>query len=65
MDAQDQGTEARFINDFHGTGKMPNVRFERRIDVCGEHRLGVHVMKRKILKGEELLITYGWGYALG
>lgn len=65
VDAEHEGTEARFINDFHGTGCMPNVRFERRVDPDGEHRLGVHVMKRKIRKGEELLITYGWSYALG
>ena len=39
-DAERHGNEARFINDFHGTGKNPNVRFERRVDEdSGEHRL--------------------------
>jgi hypothetical protein len=48
------------VNQFmQGTGKNPNVRFQRRIEPTGEHRLGVHVMKTKIKKGEELLITYG------
>lgn len=47
-----------------GTGKNPNVRFQRRVEGSGEHRLGVYVMKTKIKKGEELLITYGWGFAL-
>eukprot|EP00282_Hemiselmis_andersenii_P027641 CAMPEP_0169481406 /NCGR_PEP_ID=MMETSP1042-20121227/30098_1 /TAXON_ID=464988 /ORGANISM="Hemiselmis andersenii, Strain CCMP1180" /LENGTH=154 /DNA_ID=CAMNT_0009596151 /DNA_START=75 /DNA_END=536 /DNA_ORIENTATION=- len=46
IDAAREGGQARFINDFHGTGKMPNVRFERRVEASGEHRLGVHVMKR-------------------
>jgi hypothetical protein len=65
-DAEKMGNEARFINDFHGTSKNPNVRFERRVDeVSGEVRLGIHVQKRKIRKGEELLITYGHCYAFG
>ena len=65
-DAEKHGNEARFINDFHGSGKNPNVRFERRVDEdTGEHRLGIHVLKRKIRKGEELLITYGHSYSFG
>jgi hypothetical protein len=44
----------RFINDFHGTGKMPNVRFETYVDERGELRLGVFVLKRKIKKGDEV-----------
>jgi hypothetical protein len=63
-DAEKFGNEARFVNDFHGTGKNPNVRFERRVDEnTGEARLGIHVMKRKIRKGEELLISYGHCYS--
>jgi len=63
-DAERFGNEARFINDFHGSGKNPNVRFERRVDeASGEHRLGIRVMKRKIRKGEELLIAYGHNYS--
>ena len=63
-DAEKFGNEARFTNDFHGTGKNPNVRFERRVDKeTGEHRLGIHVLKRKIRKGEELLIAYGHSYS--
>ena len=56
--------QARFTNDFHGTRKNPNVRFERRVDEdTGEHRLGIFVLKRKIKKGEELLISYGHNYS--
>eukprot|EP00293_Proteomonas_sulcata_P006635 CAMPEP_0184328014 /NCGR_PEP_ID=MMETSP1049-20130417/143395_1 /TAXON_ID=77928 /ORGANISM="Proteomonas sulcata, Strain CCMP704" /LENGTH=172 /DNA_ID=CAMNT_0026650299 /DNA_START=182 /DNA_END=700 /DNA_ORIENTATION=+ len=65
VNAFKMGNEARFINDFHGTKKNPNVKFQRRVDdETGEWRLGVQVLKRKIRKGEELLITYGWGYDL-
>jgi hypothetical protein len=40
------------------------VRFERRVDEdTGEHRLGIFVLKRKIKKGEELLISYGHNYS--
>ena len=63
-DAEKFGNEARFTNDFHGTRKNPNVRFERRVDEdTGEHRLGIFVLKRKIKKGEELLISYGHNYS--
>mmetsp|Transcript_84824 Transcript_84824/g.226348 ORF Transcript_84824/g.226348 Transcript_84824/m.226348 type:complete len:170 (+) Transcript_84824:75-584(+) len=65
INAAKMGNEARFINDFHGTGSMPNVRFQNYVDDNGETRLGVFAVKRKIKKGDELLITYGWGFSLG
>ncbi|KAI9099863.1 hypothetical protein DFS34DRAFT_616325 [Phlyctochytrium arcticum] len=63
IDAEKAGNEARFINDFRGTGKKHNVEFEPyRCPKSGQIRMGVWVLNRKIMKGEELLVTYGKGF---
>lgn len=61
IDAEERGNEARFINDFRGTGGQQNVRFDL-YESHGGKRLGVFVMSKPIRKGEELLVTYGRGF---
>eukprot|EP01112_Ceratiomyxa_fruticulosa_P017805 TRINITY_DN5615_c0_g2_i1.p1 TRINITY_DN5615_c0_g2~~TRINITY_DN5615_c0_g2_i1.p1 ORF type:complete len:192 (-),score=48.87 TRINITY_DN5615_c0_g2_i1:84-659(-) len=63
-DAEKMGNESRMINDFHGIAKNPNVKFENYIDENNEKRIGVFSMKQKIKKGEELLVSYGYGFKL-
>jgi hypothetical protein len=73
IDGQSMGSEARFINDYHGVSeKGPNAVFEEyfvRVKGKGgkemwEARMGVWVSPKceGIAKGEEVLLSYGRGY---
>jgi SET domain-containing protein len=61
LDAALKGNEARFINDFRGTGRKANVRFAARVDASGERCMGVFTL-REVAKHEELLLSYGKGF---
>ncbi|KIO34292.1 hypothetical protein M407DRAFT_54133, partial [Tulasnella calospora MUT 4182] len=59
VDAMRMGNEARFINDYRGTGvAKPNVDFRER-EVDGELRMSVWSCARGLRKGEEILVSYG------
>ncbi|KAG9051074.1 hypothetical protein FS837_012581 [Tulasnella sp. UAMH 9824] len=59
VDAMRMGNEARFINDYRGTGvAKPNVDFRER-EVDGELRMSVWSCAHGLRKGEELLVSYG------
>jgi len=74
IDGQSMGSEARFINDYHGVREEgPNAVFEEYfVKVKGkggkeiwEARMGVWVkpgLEAGIGKGEEILLSYGRGY---
>lgn len=62
-------------NDFHGIAgpivllhfkfkDNPNARFKTYETEFGERRIGIFTMKRKIHKGEEILVQYGHKYNL-
>jgi hypothetical protein len=60
VDASICGNECRFINDFRGTGKQPNVQMKR---VWARKSLRIMIQATKdIQKGEEFLIDYGSQY---
>jgi hypothetical protein len=63
-DGEQMGNEARMINDFHGVADSPNVRFKTYNSETGEQRVGIFSQKRKIKKGEELLVDYGRKFQL-
>lgn len=59
VDAMRMGNEARFVNDYRGTGvAKPNVEFKER-DVDGELRMSVWSCAHGLRKGDELLVSYG------
>jgi len=59
VDAQKMGNEARFINDYRGTGTAkPNAEFRER-SVAGELRMSVWSGNKGISRGEEILVSYG------
>ncbi|KAG9017482.1 hypothetical protein FRB90_001126 [Tulasnella sp. 427] len=59
LDAMRMGNEARFINDYRGTGiAKPNVEFKER-EVDGELRMSVWSVAKGLRKGDELLVSYG------
>lgn len=47
------GNEGRFVNDFRGTGKKANVKFQERVDERGCTHMGIYVGGSPIAKGEE------------
>jgi hypothetical protein len=60
IDAELAGNEGRFVNDFRGTGKKPNVKFEL---YRYQHKVHMGIFsKTNISKGQELLVTYGKGF---
>jgi hypothetical protein len=60
LDAERFGNEARFINDFRGTGRKANVAFQSRVDGRGVSHMAVVVTAPDgIPKGQELLLSYG------
>jgi len=64
-DATHFGNKARFINHYHGIEKAPNCKFHRYKDEkTGVIRVGVYVLKRKIRKGQEILVNYGRNFHL-
>lgn len=68
VDAQNQGNEARFINDYRGVAEKPNAEFRDcwiRVGDKVERRIGVFVKKdakKGIPKGLEILVSYGKGF---
>jgi len=63
VDAAQMGTEARYINDFRGTGApRANAAFEERRDEAGRCVMGVWAGDRGVRKGEEVLLSYGKGF---
>lgn len=66
IDAQFAGNEARFINDYRGTGvSRPNAVFKDSRgdpDGKGELTIGVWTAKDGIDKGDEILVSYGRGW---
>lgn len=59
VDAQCMGNEARFINDYRGTGvAKPNAELKDRI-VDGEMRMSVWSLNKPIQRGDEILVSYG------
>jgi len=62
IDAAKAGNEARFLNDFHGTGKTPNAQFFHYVDQnTGEKRISVKTL-RAINTDAEILVDYGHRY---
>jgi len=64
IDAARAGSEARFLNDFHGhpTAERPNCQFWPYYDeVTGERRMGVKTIE-PVDAGAELLVDYGGKY---
>jgi len=62
IDAKYEGNEARFINDYRGTGKDDNVVFmPARAKQVGEVFIAV-VAVADIVEGEEILVDYGTAY---
>ena len=62
IDAQFMGNEARFINDYRGTGSLrANAEFRDRI-AGGELRMSVWSGPKGLKKGEEILMSYGKGW---
>lgn len=61
IDAEHMGNEARFINDYRGVAKRPNVALQEARDRRGNPAMAV-VALRPVGKGEELLLSYGKGF---
>ena len=63
IDAEKMGNESRFINDSRGISDKPNAKFELYKDKSSRTvQVGVWVLKNKISKGEEILVSYGKGF---
>jgi hypothetical protein len=69
IDAEHEGNEARFCNDFRNTGRSQNAKFESYVDQAGHAKLAIFVLPNTtIAKGEEILISYGksfWKHRVG
>ena len=62
IDAQRMGNEARFINDYRGTGTPRPNAFFKETYVDGELCMTVWSGKEGLQKGEEILVSYGKGW---
>lgn len=63
IDAQAMGNEARFINDYRGTGvERPNAMFKEIYRSDGQLSMSIWSGKLGINKGEEILVSYGKGW---
>ena len=69
IDAEKEGNDARFCNDFRNTGRSQNAKFESYVDEAGHAKLAIFVLPHAtIAKGEEILISYGksfWKHRVG
>ena len=69
IDAEKEGNDARFCNDFRNTGRSQNAKFESYVDEAGHAKLAIFVLPQAtIAKGEEILISYGksfWKHRVG
>jgi hypothetical protein len=63
IDAAQCGNEARFVNDYHGTGAdRPNAQFWPYFDpVTGEKRMAIKTIA-PVPSGSEILVDYGGSY---
>lgn len=64
VDAELEGNEGRFVNDFRGIRPKPNVEFQLFRDTKGDVRMGIFSLVQ-IKKGTELCVTYGKGFWAG
>jgi hypothetical protein len=62
IDAENNGNEARHINDFRGVSKRPNAEFDNYFDKDGVLHMGVFSLYERIPKGQEILVSYGKGF---
>ncbi|KAF8311238.1 hypothetical protein DL93DRAFT_2083421 [Clavulina sp. PMI_390] len=63
VDASAMGNEARFINDYRGTGaERPNAFFKDVRDKQGVLHMTIWTGKEPISKGKEILVSYGKGW---
>jgi len=58
IDAEKQGNEARMCNDFRGTSRKANAKFDVYVDERGDTKLAIFATDT-IPKGCEVLISYG------
>jgi hypothetical protein len=68
VDAARCGNEARFINDYRGTGSRRGGNCEFGVRAVGdarERRMAVFVGAVAVRKGEELVVSYGKGFWRG
>ena len=61
IDAERQGNEARMCNDFRGTSRRANAKFDTYVDERGDTKLAIFATEA-INKGTEVLISYGKGF---
>ncbi|KAH6583448.1 hypothetical protein BASA60_001474 [Batrachochytrium salamandrivorans] len=63
IDAELTGNEARFVNDYRGVADRPTVQFDLYQDpVTGRIAMGLWSLGMRIMKGDELLVSYGKGF---
>ncbi|KIM29096.1 hypothetical protein M408DRAFT_68691 [Serendipita vermifera MAFF 305830] len=62
VDAQFQGNEARCLNDYRGIAERPNAVFKEGRTERGELRMSVWTGSKAVIKGQELLVSYGKGW---
>lgn len=63
VDAQNAGNLARLTNDYRGIASRPNVEFRQVVAPGGMWVMEIWTLEREIKRGEELLLSYGKGYA--
>jgi len=61
IDAELVGNEARMCNDFRGTSRRANAKFDTYRDERGDTKLAIFAVET-IHKGSEVLISYGKGF---
>jgi hypothetical protein len=63
IDAAKMGNEARFVNDYRGTGEeRPNAFFQDVQGGDGTLHITIWTGNRPIAKGKEILVSYGKGW---
>lgn len=63
IDAASMGNEARFVNDYRGTGvPRPNAFFKELRGKEGMLHMTIWTGKEPIAKGKEILVSYGKGW---
>lgn len=63
VDAQTSGNLARLTNDYRGIGSRPNVEFRQVVTPGGMLGMEIWTLEREVKRGDELLLSYGKGYA--
>jgi hypothetical protein len=62
IDAREEGNETRFVNDYRGIARAPNVVFDMKESPLTGHAIVVLISLTVIQEGEELLCDYGQDY---